>query len=166
MNEYRIELAGRADAAILAQMAERFVESGLRPAWGAVRIGWHIRDAESVVLTARHGSAVAGFAIMRYGDERAHLNLLAVDPGHRRRGVARTLLTWLEDSALTAGTFTVTLELRAHNTGARAFYGALGYAESGEVPGYYQGVETAVRLQRDVRVRRAAPGERQASPGS
>jgi hypothetical protein len=34
------------------------------------------------------------------------------------------------------------------------------------VPGYYQGVETAVRLQRDVRVRRAAPGERQASPGS
>jgi ribosomal-protein-alanine N-acetyltransferase len=166
VNEYRIELAGRADAAILAQMAERFVESGLRPAWGAVRIGWHIRDAESVVLTARHGSAVAGFAIMRYGDERAHLNLLAVDPGHRRRGIARTLVTWLEDSALTAGTFTVTLELRAHNAGARAFYGVLGYFESGEVPGYYQGVETAVRLQRDVRVRRAAPGERQASPGS
>ena len=166
MNDYRIELARRADAAILARMAERFVEAGLRPAWGAARIGWHIRDADSVVLTARHGWAVAGFAIMRYGDERAHLNLLAVDPAHRRRGIARTLLVWLEDSALTAGTFTVTLELRAHNAGARAFYDALGYAENGEVPGYYQGVETAVRLQRDVRVRRAAPGERQAAPGS
>jgi ribosomal-protein-alanine N-acetyltransferase len=119
-----------------------------------------------VVLTARHGPAVAGFAIMRYGDERAHLNLLAVDPQHRRRGIARTLLTWLEESALTAGTFTVSLELRAHNGGARAFYGALGYAEHGEVPGYYQGVETAVRLQRDVRVHRAAPDERQAASGS
>ena len=44
-------------------------------------------DADSVVLTARHGPVVAGFAIMRYGDERAHLNLLAVDPEHRRRGI-------------------------------------------------------------------------------
>jgi [ribosomal protein S18]-alanine N-acetyltransferase len=166
VNAYRIEPARRADAATLALMAERFVEAGLRPAWGAARVLWHIRNADSVVLTARHGSAVAGFAIMRYGDERAHLNLLAVDPQHRRRGIARTLLAWLEESALTAGTFTVSLELRAHNGGARAFYGALGYAEHGEVPGYYQGVETAVRLQRDVRVARAAPGERQAAPGS
>jgi ribosomal-protein-alanine N-acetyltransferase len=166
VNDYRIELAARTDAATLARMAERYVEAGLKPAWGAVRILWHIRDADSVVLTARCGCAVTGFAIMRYGDERAHLNLLAVDPAHRRRGIARTLLTWLEDSALTAGTFTVTLELRAHNAGARAFYGALGYAEQGEVPGYYQGVETAVRLQRDVRQRRAAPGARQAAPGS
>ena len=47
----------------------------------------------------------------------AHLNLLAVDPAHRRRGIARRLLTWLEESALTAGTFTVGLELRAHERG-------------------------------------------------
>jgi len=147
-------------------MSQQFVESGLRPAWGAVRIDWHVRDADSVVLTGRYAHTIAGFAIMRYADESAHLNLLAVHPAHRRRGLARRLLTWLEESALTAGTFTVSLELRAHNGGARAFYGALGYAEHGEVPGYYQGVETAVRLQRDVRVARAAPGERQATPGS
>ena len=88
---------------------------------------------------------------MRYGDERAHLNLLAVAPGHRRRGVARALLTWLEESALTAGTFVIALELRAGNHSARAFYAALGYQETGEVPGYYQGVEAAIRLKRDVR---------------
>ena len=164
MEDYRIELARRADAPRLASMSERWVEAGLRPAWGAVRILWHIRDAESVVLTARSGEFVAGFAIMRYGDERAHLNLLAVDPAHRRRGVARRLLTWLEESALTAGTFTVGLELRAHNGAARAFYGALGYQEGGEVPGYYQGVESAIRLTRDVRASREAPGARQPSP--
>lgn len=151
VHDYRLQPARRADAAALAHMSERFVEAGLRPSWGEVRIAWHIRDPDSVVLTARHGGDLAGFAIMRYGDERAHLNLLAVAPGHRRRGVARALLTWLEASALTAGTFVIALELRAGNGSARAFYAALGYEESGEVPGYYQGVEAAIRLKRDVR---------------
>jgi ribosomal-protein-alanine N-acetyltransferase len=161
---YRIELARRADAPLLAAMSEVHIEAGLRPAWGAARIGWHVRDADSVVLTARRAERIAGFAIMRYADESAHLNLLAVDPTHRRRGLARRLLTWLEESALTAGTFIVGLELRASNASARAFYAALGYLETGEVPGYYQGVESAIRLTRDVRASRATPGTRQPSP--
>jgi ribosomal-protein-alanine N-acetyltransferase len=161
---YRIELARRADAPLLAAMSEAHIEAGLRPAWGAARIGWHVRDADSVVLTARRAERIAGFAIMRYADESAHLNLLAVDPAHRRRGLARRLLTWLEESALTAGTFIVSLELRASNASARAFYAALGYLEAGEVPGYYQGVESAIRLTRDVRASRATPGTRQPSP--
>jgi ribosomal protein S18 acetylase RimI-like enzyme len=151
VHDYQLQPARRAEAAALAQLSERFIEAGLRPSWGEVRIAWHIRDPDSVVLTARHGGDLAGFAIMRYGDERAHLNLLAVVPGHRRRGVARRLLTWLEESALTAGTFVIALELRAGNAVARAFYAALGYRETGEVPGYYQGLEAAIRLQRDVR---------------
>jgi ribosomal-protein-alanine N-acetyltransferase len=164
VDSYRIELARRADAPLLAAMSATHVEAGLRPAWGAARIGWHVRDADSVVLTARAPGRIAGFAIMRYADESAHLNLLAVDPAHRRRGIARRLLTWLEESALTAGTFIVGLELRATNASARAFYAALGYLESGEVPGYYQGVESAIRLTRDVRTSRATPGTRQSSP--
>ena len=118
---------------------------------GRQRIGWHVRHAESVVLTARSDRTIAGFAIMRYGDAAAHLNLLAVDPAHRRRGIARRLVTWLEESALTAGTFMIGLELRAENREARDFYRALGYREVGQVPGYYQGVEAAIRMERDVR---------------
>ena len=159
VHDYRLEPAGVADAPLIALMARELVEAGLTPAWGAARIGWHVRHADSMVLTARSGLALAGFAIMRYGDEAAHLNLLAVQPAHRRRGVARRLLTWLEDSALTAGTFVVGLELRAGNAAARAFYAALGYREVGELPGYYQGVESAIRMVRDVRTRREpAPG--------
>ncbi len=164
MAAYRIELARRADAETLARMSELYVEAGLRPAWVTTRIGWHIRDAESVVLTARSAWGIAGFAIMRYGDERAHLNLLAVHPVHRRRGVARTLLSWLHESALTAGTFLVGLELRAGNAAARAFYASLGYLETGAVSGYYQGVEAAIRLSRDLRVPHTASGTRQSSP--
>jgi len=95
---------------------------------------------------------VAGFAIMRYSQDTAHLNLLAVDPGHRRKGLGRRLLEWLEETAATAGTFLVGLELRASNDGALAFYTRLGYRELGRVAGYYQGVEPAIRMSRDLRV--------------
>jgi ribosomal protein S18 acetylase RimI-like enzyme len=153
MDYYRLEPARVADAALLAAMAHEFIESGLAPAWGAARIGWHVRHPESVVLTARTGLALAGFAIMRYAEDAAHLNLLAVAPAHRRRGVARRLVQWLEESALTAGTFIIGLELRAGNEVARAFYRALGYREMGQIAGYYQGVESAIRMARDVRIR-------------
>jgi ribosomal-protein-alanine N-acetyltransferase len=102
---------------------------------------------------------------MRYGEDVAHLNLLAVAPGHRRHGVARALVQWLEETALTAGAFVIGLELREGNEAARALYRALGYRELGQIPGYYQGVEAAIRMMRDVRAERAStPGTRQQTP--
>jgi ribosomal protein S18 acetylase RimI-like enzyme len=153
MHPYRLEPARVADAAQLSLMARELVETGLTPAWGAARISWHMRHPDSMVLTARSGIslALAGFAVMRYADDTAHLNLLAIAPAHRRRGVGRRLLQWLEETALTAGIFVIGLELRAGNEGARAFYRALGYREQGEVPGYYQGIEAAIRMVRDLR---------------
>ena len=159
---YRLVPAVLGDAERLAAMSQVHIERGLRPAWGASRVRWHIRDADSVVLTARLGGAVAGFAIMRYGEDVAHLNLLAVAPEHRRRGIARALVQWLEETALTAGAFTIGLELREGNEAARGLYRTLGYRELGQIPGYYQGLETAIRMMRDVRAQRAsAPGTRQ-----
>lgn len=162
IDNHVLQLARAADAPRLAAMSQTLIESGLRPAWTASRIGWHIRSADSVVLTARMGigpfgtPAIAAFAIMRYGDDVAHLNLLAVDPAHRRKGVARRLIRWLEETAVTAGTFVIGLELRASNSGALSFYTRLGYRQLGHIPGYYQGVEPAIRMSRDLRVTPAA----------
>jgi ribosomal protein S18 acetylase RimI-like enzyme len=162
---YRLEPARVGDAARLAAMSQAHVETGLKPAWGAARIRWHVRDADSVVLTARLGFTLAGFAIMRYGEDVAHLNLLAVEPAHRRRGVARSLVRWLEETALTAGAFIIGLELRAGNEAARGFYRSLGYRELGQIPGYYQGVESAIRMVHDVRTRcESAPGTHPQTP--
>ena len=162
---YLLTPARIGDAERLAAMSRAHVEAGLKPAWGAARIRWHVRDPESVVLTARLPAMVAGFAIMRYGEDVAHLNLLAVDPAHRRRGIARALVRWLEETALTAGTFIIGLELRAGNEVARNLYRALGYRELGQIPGYYQGLESAIRMARDVRARReSAPGKREQTP--
>ena len=103
------------------------------------------------MLSAMWVGEIAGFGIMRYADDIAHLNLLAVDPAHQRRGVARALLEWLEATAFTAGTFVIGLEVRATNQGAIAFYNTMGYRELERIAGYYQGIESAIRMQRDLR---------------
>ncbi|HTX23652.1 MAG TPA: GNAT family N-acetyltransferase [Steroidobacteraceae bacterium] len=156
--EHRLALARMADAPVIAALSRGLVEAGLTPSWPADRVARHICNADSVVLTAKRREALSGFAIMQFGEATAHLNLLAVDSGYQRRGLGRALLTWLEQSAVVAGTFLIELELRASNAGARAFYEQLGYRETGRVPGYYQRLEDAIRMARDLRVSEAAPG--------
>jgi ribosomal-protein-alanine N-acetyltransferase len=133
-------------------MSRRLIETGLEPSWPAERVLRHIRHAESVVLTAKSDGELLGFAIMQFADETAHLNLFAVDSASRRRGIGKRLLGWLEQTAITAGTFLIRLELRATNADARGFYEAVGYREMARVPGYYQRMEDAIRMERDLRV--------------
>jgi ribosomal protein S18 acetylase RimI-like enzyme len=154
MYDYRFELALTRDAAPIASLSRRLIEAGLPPSWPADRILCHIKRTDSVVLTARLHGQLGGFAIMQFGEERAHLNLLAVDTAHQRRAVGRQLMNWLHESALVAGTFLLGLELRATNTGAQRFYETLGYRAGGVMPGYYQGIEDALRMTLDLRVGR------------
>lgn len=154
--DYRLELARSADAELIAAMSRALIEQGLAPSWPPARVLWHVRHAESVALVAKAEAALLGFAIMEFGEETAHLNLLAVAPEARRRGVGRQLIRWLEETACTAGTFVIRLELRAGNAEALGFYRSLGYSESGRVPGYYQGIEDAIRMRRDLRIGRGS----------
>jgi hypothetical protein len=83
---------------------------------------------------------------MRYGNNDAHLDLLAVASRYRRAGVGRRLLKWLEKCAVVAGTFNVALEVRVGNEEAQLFYKHMGYRVLAHVPGYYQGIEAALRM--------------------
>ena len=103
----------------------------------------------SLYLPSLNGRII-GFAIMRYGDDRAHLDLLAVAPAYRGLGIARQLLEWLEKCALVAGIFHVALEVRTGNAAAQLFYQRMGYRVINHIPGYYQGIEGAVRMGRDL----------------
>jgi ribosomal protein S18 acetylase RimI-like enzyme len=143
-------LADTRDAAAMASLSRRYIEAGLEPSWTAERITRAIRHRDSTVVVAHLGRELAGFAIMQFGDSTAHLNLLAVAAGHRRQGLGRRLLCWLEDSAATAGAFVIRLECRIGNRDAVRFYRALGYRETGVVTRYYQGVEDAIRMERDL----------------
>ena len=145
-----IRLAKVRDAAHLAVMSRDLVEHGLGWSWTAPRIARHVRAAESVVLVAESDERLAGFAIMRFGEEEAHLDLLAVKPRHRRLGIGRGLLEWLEQSALVAGVSVIYLEVRASNSDARRFYEKLGFRPIKRVPGYYSGRESAICMGIDL----------------
>ena len=164
-----IRLAEPRDAQAVAVMSRDFVETGLGWKYDAARMMRAIRDRETLAVvaceSAKSGAsggasrgALTGFAIMEFGEERAHLVLLAVRPSHRRLGIGQRLLDWLLESARCAGMASIHLELRASNDAARRFYRAMGFYETVLVPGYYRGgegrKEGALRMLRVLR----APG--------
>ena len=158
-----LALADAADAREIAEMSRDLIEQGLTWSWTPARVQHFITGTDSSVVVARRerrGDArrmaaprmaaprIAAFAIMHFGDEVAHLNLLAVAPEHRRQGLGRQLMDWLTTTAIEAGVFRINLELRTQNGPARAFYEKLGFDELGVVQGYYQGREAALRMSR------------------
>ena len=152
-SELSLRLARPADATTIANLSRELIEYGLRWRWTPMRIAASIRDSDVNVLVACIRANIAGFAIMRYRDDDAHLDLLAVAPPYRRAGVGRQLLEWLEKCAVVAGIFSVALEVRAANEGAQRFYQRMGYRTLVHLPGYYQGVEAALRMGRDLSCR-------------
>ena len=147
---YRIRLARAGEARPIAEMSRDNIEQGLGWRWTEARVLSCIRHPAVNVVVAREGSALAGFGIMEYGGDEAHLLLFAVHRRHRREGVGGALVRWLEATALTAGIGLIRLEARADNPGARSFYRALGYREAGTIRGFYRGREDAVSIAKDL----------------
>jgi ribosomal-protein-alanine N-acetyltransferase len=159
VTQVRLGLARSDDVPAIAAMSRQLIEQGLRWSWDEQRVERALRNRDCVVLAARDRKRVVGFAIMEFYAIHAHLNLLAVQPGYQRRGLGRQLIEWLEASARTAGIFTIHLELRADNDGARRFYERLGYREAGRKPAYYDGREDALRMTHDLSVASTSSAE-------
>ena len=152
MSGPNLRLANFADAQAIALMSRELIETGLSGwSWDPQRVARSIQARDTIVVVAAVRNHLTGFAIMNFGDEQAHLNLLAVTLSHQRCGIGRQIMGWLEESALVAGIATVNLELRANNFAARDFYRALGFADAAYIPCYYRGIETALRMSRDIR---------------
>ena len=165
-----VRLAEPRDAQAIAMMSRDFIEAGLGWKYDQGRVLRAIKDRETLAVVACESGkpvatpaallsdgrgALTGFAIMEFGEERAHLVLLAVRPSHRRLGIGQRLLEWLLESARCAGIASIHLELRAVNEGARRFYRAMGFHETVLVPGYYRSgegrKEGALRMLRVLR---------------
>ena len=147
-----LRLATPPDAEPIALMSRALIETGLDGwSWDPQRVARAIHSSSTSVLVATVQEHLVGFAVMEFRDAHAHLSLLAVKPSHQRCGIGSHMMVWLEESALVAGIATINLELRSHNHAARDFYRALGFTEADYIPGYYRGVETALRMSRDIR---------------
>jgi len=125
------------EARTLAEMSRDLIETGLPWRYTPRRMAALIGDPESITLVATDGKACHGFAVMQFGDDQAHLALLAVRPRRQRCGIGSGMIEWLTASARVAGIAAITLEVRADNEGTLAFYRRLGFTQSRLMPHYY-----------------------------
>ena len=139
---FRVEKARGRDVPALAALAA----GSLREAWSEAAYGAFLEQPGALLLVARaEGGAVVGLLGAHRVEDELHVHALVVAPELRRRGVGRTLL----EAALGApAARAVFLEVRPSNVSARAFYGALGFAEVGVRRAYYADGENALLLSR------------------
>jgi len=145
-----IRLASERDARQIAEMSRNYIEVGLGWSWTEKRVTENVKDKDTNVAVAHESGRVIGFGIVKYKADEAHIVLLAVHKESRRQGVGAALMQWIEKTALIAGIGVIYLEARLNNTGARDFYRDLGYKEIMTEPGRYKGIETGVKLGKDL----------------
>ncbi|MDN5850189.1 MAG: GNAT family N-acetyltransferase [Nitrococcus sp.] len=145
-----IRLALSADATAIATLSRDLIETGLGWSWTPERVAGALARKDTIGAAACVGLTMTGFALMRFGYEEANLDLLAVRPPWRRRGIGRALVRWLEESALVAGIGIVRIQVRADQPAALAFYRSLGYRSWRKVAGYYGKRQTALYMAHDL----------------
>lgn len=99
-------------------------------------------------LVAQEGEDVVGHAVVSVVADISELQRIAVDPFHRRDGLATRLLGAVVDLARDEGADRLLLEVREDNHGALAFYAASGFVEIDRRPRYYRDGGTAVVMRR------------------
>lgn len=75
-------------------------------------------------------TGISGYIIF---DKTGHIHSTAVKPAHRKRGFGTMLFRYTRNHAKGK----VWLEVRSRNTGAIAFYQAMGMKVTGRIPNYY-----------------------------
>ena len=157
MTNALIRLARPSDAREIAALSRDTIEAGLPWRWVESRVLHCIADPVHNVIVSEwldDASGVvrlAGFGIMQYLDERAHLALLAVVPAFQSRGIGAELLSWLMRCAEVAGAATVKLELKSNNARARLFYERAQFREIALMVGGYYGLADQCVMERRLR---------------
>jgi ribosomal-protein-alanine N-acetyltransferase len=142
---FRIRRGTLADAPALAVIERR----AFGDPWSEASFRESLAAAWSFGLVAEHDDAIVGYLIAREAAGTGEILNLAVDPPHRRTGVARALL----DAGLTAlrqrAVDEVFLEVRVSNEAAQALYRRAEFRAVGRRRGYYRNpVEDALVLRR------------------
>ena len=126
--------------------------------WSEASFRESLGAAWSFGLIAEQDAGVVGYLIAREAVGTGEILNLAVDPAHRRGGIARALL----DAGLTVlrqrAVEEVFLEVRVSNDAAQALYRGAGFVAVGRRHAYYRNpVEDALVLRRALSGAQNAP---------
>ncbi len=111
------------------------------PAWSAQDIETLLNAPGGFAWTARETedspAPICGFLLARAIAGEAEILTLAVDPAHRRQGVARALIEASAGTAIALGAEAMFLEVAADNQAAIGLYRSAGFEPVGSRKGYY-----------------------------
>jgi GNAT superfamily N-acetyltransferase len=93
-----------------------------------------------ILFAAWHDAILVGTVMLEFASapnqpHRAEVQKLLVHPAARRQGIARALMTRLEQQAQRAGKTLLTLDTRAGDA-AETLYRDMGWREAGRIPGF------------------------------
>ena len=145
---------------------ERIERASYPTPWSRSMFATELAKPSSLSLGAfelEDGKLVGYLILSRYVDA-WHVMNVAVEPVHRRRGIARTLLDRLFEVTATDERRGYTLEVRVSNIGAIKLYETLGFKARGVRRGYYtDNREDALIMWRDPVPDEQHPDEQQSS---
>ena len=112
-----------------------WVACGLVRPWNDPRkdIARKLAVQRELFLVGSVGDRIVATVMGGYDGHRGWINYLAVDPAHRRQGLARQLLADVEQHLRAAGCAKINLQIRHDNLDAIAFYRSVGFAEDAVV---------------------------------
>jgi ribosomal protein S18 acetylase RimI-like enzyme len=99
-----------------------------------------LADAPRALIVAGDGDEIVGAVIAGWDGRRGNLYRLAVDPRHRRQGVARALVAAAEAELRVRGAHRITVLVAHDDEVAAAIWTAAGYAFDDEVGRFVRNV--------------------------
>jgi ribosomal-protein-alanine N-acetyltransferase len=118
--------------------------------WSRSMFAGELAKPSSICLGAFEGGQLVGYMIISRYVDAWHVMNVAVDPDHRRRGIAMSLLERLFELTDDGTRRGYTLEVRVSNDGAIRLYEEAGFRARGIRRGYYtDNREDALIMWRD-----------------
>jgi ribosomal-protein-alanine N-acetyltransferase len=118
-----------------------------RDAWPAELFVAYWLDSPELFLIAKQGRRIAGYSIVQTGWRGAELESIAVDPRHRGRAVAQTMLDVTLARLRSRGAGVLRLMVSTTNEAAIRFYQRYGFVRTRLVKRYYGAGRDAWRMR-------------------
>lgn len=106
--------------------------------WSLNSVASELENPLSHWLVALEGDTLAGYVGSQSVMGEADMMNIAVNPDHRRRGIARQLVERLVLDLKQRDVYSLSLEVRASNMAAQKLYETMGFSQVGRRPGYYR----------------------------
>lgn len=106
--------------------------------WTAKNFRDSLSNPSTLALASHRDDRLSGMILIQRVRPDAEILALAVDPEHRRQGIAAQLLAGLYPLLGPYGIERLLLEVAADNTPAKHFYEKYGFCEDGRRKNYYQ----------------------------